>query len=177
MFLFGEKIFLRALEPSDVELLYRWENDPEIWKISQTLAPYSKYSLKEFIDSTKEDIFSSKQVRFMINLLNTKQTVGILDVFDIDFLNSRAGMGILIDKDFRNQEIGTEAIELAMNYLFNTLLFHQVYCNVLINNSISLKLFEKCGFSVVGVKKDWTKTQHGFEDVVMLQRMNQISQI
>jgi len=174
MFLFGKKIFLRALEPSDVELLYQWENDPEIWQISQTLTPYSKFSLKEFIDSSREDIFSAKQVRFMINLLHTKQTVGILDVFDIDFMNSRAGMGILIDKNFRNQEIGTEAIELAINYLFNTLLFHQVYCNIMNNNSISLKLFEKCGFSVCGTKKDWTKTAAGYEDVVMLQRINHI---
>jgi len=176
MFLFGEKIFLRALEPSDVELLYLWENDPEIWKISQTLAPYSKYSLKEFVDSTKEDIFTAKQVRFMINLIHTKQTVGILDLFDIDFMNSRAGVGILIDKNFRNQEMGTEAIELAINYLFNTLFFHQIYCNVLINNFISLKLFEKCGFTVIGTKKEWTKTENGFEDVVMLQRINNIHQ-
>jgi len=175
MFLFGKKIFLRALEPSDVELLYQWENDPKIWKISQTLTPYSKYTLKQFVDSAKEDIFSSKQVRFMINLLHTKQTVGILDVFDIDFVNSRAGIGILIDNNFRNQDIGAEAIELAIHYLFNTLLFHQIYCNVLNNNSISLKLFEKCGFSVSGIKKDWTKTQNGFEDVVFLQRINNLT--
>jgi len=176
MFLFGEKIFLRALEPSDVELLYQWENDPEIWKISQTLTPYSKFTLKEFVDSAKEDIFSSKQVRFMINLLYTKQTAGILDIFDIDFMNSRAGIGILIDKGFRSQEIGTEAINLAINYLFNTLLFHQIYCNVLNSNTISLKLFKKCGFSIVGTKKEWTKTETGFEDVVLLQRINHITQ-
>jgi len=175
MFLYGEKISLRALEPSDVELLYQWENDPEIWKISQTLIPYSKYTLKQFIDSAQEDIFSAKQVRFMINLLHTKQTVGILDIFDIDFINSRAGMGILIDKDYRNQEIGTEAVLMALTYLFDTLHFHQIYCNVLNNNSISMKLFEKCGFSVVGIKKDWVKMQNGFEDVILLQRINYVN--
>ncbi|MCL2436196.1 MAG: GNAT family N-acetyltransferase [Lentimicrobiaceae bacterium] len=172
MFLFSEKIFLRALEPSDLELLYQWENDPEIWKISQTLTPYSKYTLKQFIDIAQEDIFAAKQVRFMINLLHTKQTVGILDVFDIDFINSRAGIGILIDKNYRNQEIGAEAVSLALTYLFNTLHLHQIYCNVLNNNPVSLKLFEKCGFSIVGTKKDWIKTETGFEDVVLLQQIN-----
>jgi diamine N-acetyltransferase len=171
MFIHGTKIFLRALEPSDVELLYQWENDPEIWKISQTLTPYSKFTLKQFIDSAQEDIFSAKQVRFMINIMHTKQTVGILDIFDIDFINSRAGMGVLIDKNNRNQDIGTEAVELACNYLFNTLHLHQIYCNVINKNIVSLKLFEKCGFSVVGTKKEWTKTQNGFEDVVLLQKI------
>jgi diamine N-acetyltransferase len=175
MFLYGNKIFLRALEPSDVELLYQWENDPEIWKISQTLMPYSKYTLKQFVDSAQEDIFSVKQVRFMINILHTKQTVGILDIFDIDFFNSRAGVGILIDKKFRNQEIGTEAVRLASSYLFDTLYLHQIYCNIVNSNSISIKLFEKCGFTVVGIKKEWVKTQNGFEDVIMLQRINNIS--
>jgi len=175
MFLHGNKIFLRALEPSDVELLYQWENDPEIWKISHTLTPYSKYTLKQFIESAQEDIFSAKQVRFMINLLHTKQTVGILDVFDIDFINSRAGVGILIDKNHRHQEIGTEALLLAITYLFETLHLHQIYCNVLSNNSISLKLFENCGFSVIGIKKDWRKTQQGFEDVILLQKINHIN--
>jgi diamine N-acetyltransferase len=175
MFLHGEKIFLRALEPSDVDLLYKWENDPEIWTISQTLTPYSKYTLKQFIDSALEDICSSKQVRFMINILHTKQIVGILDIFDIDFFNSRAGMGILIDKNHRNQDIGTEAVLLACNYLFNTLHLHQVYCNIVNNNAISLQLFMKCGFSVIGIKKEWRKTKNGFEDIVMLQRINHLT--
>jgi len=175
MFIHGEKIFLRALEPSDVELLYQWENEPEIWQISQTLTPYSKFTLKQFIDSAQEDIFSAKQVRFMVNILHTKQTVGILDIFDIDFINSRAGIGVLINKNNRNQDIGTEAVGLACNYLFNTLHLHQVYCNVVHKNAISLHLFEKCGFSVVGIKKEWTKTQNGFEDVVLLQKINQFT--
>jgi len=172
MFLHGKKVFLRALEPSDVELLYQWENDPEIWKISQTLTPFSKYTLKQFIDSAQEDIFKVKQVRFMVNLIHTKQTIGILDVFDIDFLNSRAGIGILIDKNHRNQELGTEAVQLATNYLFNTLHLHQIYCNIESNNLVSLKLFQKCGFSTIGTKKDWKKTETGFEDVILLQQIN-----
>jgi diamine N-acetyltransferase len=128
------------------------------------------------VDSAQEDIASSKQVRFMINIMHTKQTVGILDIFDIDFLNSRAGMGILVDKNFRHQEIGAEAVALAANYLFNTLHLHQIYCNVIISNPVSLKLFEKCEFSVIGIKKEWKKTQNGFEDVIMLQRINNKSQ-
>jgi diamine N-acetyltransferase len=176
MFLYGTKIFLRALEPSDVELLYKWENEPEIWKISHTLTPYSKYTLKQFVDSAQEDIFSAKQVRFMINILHTKQTGGILDIFDIDFLNSRAGIGIMIDKNHRNQELGTEAVKLATCYLFDTLHLQQIYCKIVNHNSISLKLFKNCGFSIIKKKKEWTKTPNGFEDVIMLQRINEINQ-
>ena len=31
-------IKLRALEVEDVDILYRWENDPNVWKVSGTMA-------------------------------------------------------------------------------------------------------------------------------------------
>lgn len=49
MLLSNDRVRLRALEPEDLELLYRWENDPELWEVGNTLAPYSRYILKEYI--------------------------------------------------------------------------------------------------------------------------------
>ena len=45
----NDKVLLRALEPEDVELLYGWENDSDLWQVSNTIAPYSKYVLTQFI--------------------------------------------------------------------------------------------------------------------------------
>lgn len=53
-------IKLRAPEPSDLELLYTWENNMEIWKVSNTHTPYSKYVLKKYIESSHLDIWESK---------------------------------------------------------------------------------------------------------------------
>lgn len=174
MFIFGEKIFLRALEPNDVELLYQWENDPEIWQISQTLTPFSRFTLKQFVNTAQEDIFAAKQLRLMINDQAKKQTIGIIDIFDIDPLNLRAGIGILIHRDFRQQGIATETLQLCTNYLFKTFFLHQIYANVLAENEISLALFSKCGFEIVGTKRDWIKTANGFNDVVLMQKINLI---
>ena len=33
---------LRALEPTDLDTLYRWENDTSVWVVSDTIAPYSR---------------------------------------------------------------------------------------------------------------------------------------
>mgnify|MGYP000951130226 CR=1 FL=1 len=46
----SELIKLRAMEPEDIEILYRWENDTDIWKVSNTIAPFSKYVLRQFIE-------------------------------------------------------------------------------------------------------------------------------
>lgn len=61
-----ENILLRALEPEDLEYLYKWENDMDLWDVSDTLTPFSHYTLKKYIENSHEDIYTSKQLRLMI---------------------------------------------------------------------------------------------------------------
>ena len=63
MLLSNDRVRLRALEPEDLELLYRWENDPELWEVGNTLAPYSRYILKEYIAGSDRSIYEGFQVR------------------------------------------------------------------------------------------------------------------
>ena len=90
----GENLSMRALEPSDLELLYEWENDSSIWKVSQTLTPYSKHILSKFLENAHLDIFTTKQLRLMI--VKDGLSIGTIELFDYDPVNSRAGLGILI---------------------------------------------------------------------------------
>ena len=167
--LIGNVVFLRAMEPSDLELLYQWENDPDVWMVSNTQIPYSKYLLTNFIDNAGQDIYVTKQLRLMLVELSSAETVGIIDFFDFDPFHQRAGLGILIDKNYRNNGYASEAIRLVKNYAFNVLLMHQLFCNILEDNEISLKLFIDNGFTVSGKVKEWIKTKDGFKDEFILQ--------
>ena len=44
-------ISLRALEPVDVDTLYRWENDPAVWGVGLTIAPYSRKQLWDYVNN------------------------------------------------------------------------------------------------------------------------------
>ena len=46
----GKRLLLRAVEPSDIDLLYQWENDPLIWKVSNTITPYSRFQIEEYVE-------------------------------------------------------------------------------------------------------------------------------
>lgn len=166
----GEHIFLRPLEPEDLELLYLWENNPDNWKISQTLMPFSKHILEKFIDSG-HDIFIHNQVRWII-ARDHDMALGTLDFFDFDPINLRAGIGILInDIENRGKGYGSEAIELGLRYAFDHLMLESVYCNVLESNESSLKLFKKAGFEEIGLKKNWIRTREGWENEYLLQKL------
>lgn len=168
----SESISLRALEPDDIELLYDWENNRDIWRISNTQVPFSKYILQKYIENSHLDIYQTKQLRMMIDLKEDKgkRTIGCVDLFDFDPYHARAGIGILIaDKEDRNRGHAQMALNEIVKYAFNYLHLHQLYCNITIDNTPSLKLFEKSGFKIIGTKKDWIKNNDGYIDEIILQ--------
>ncbi|SDB84839.1 GNAT family N-acetyltransferase [Williamwhitmania taraxaci] len=173
-------IRLRAIEPSDIELLYSWENNMKIWAVSNTLTPFSKYLLKKYIESAHIDIYEAKQLRLIIEAKDQSSfmfhPVGAIDLFDFDPFHSRAGIGILIhNEEERNKGYASESIRLLTKYAFETLQLHQLYCNVAATNTASLQIFQKMGFKIVGIKEQWLKTQNGWMDELMLQMVNPLS--
>lgn len=166
-------IKLRALEPEDLELLYNWENNLSYWIISNTVSPFSKYTLKRYVENSHKSIYETGQLRLMIDHITDKVSIGTIDIFDFDPFHKRAGLGILIANDeYRRKGYATMALTCLVDYCFRTLQLHQLYCNILTNNCESIDLFKKMGFVETGVKKEWIKTSDGYLDEHMFQLIN-----
>ena len=161
----------RALEPDDITLLYRWENDLEINEVSLSKVPFSKYILEQYIAHSQMDLQQAGQVRFVIEVLDGC-AVGCIDLFDYDAVDRKAGIGILIDKEFRANGYAKEAINLIKDYAFNVLGLHQLYCSVGAENIVSLNLFKSSGFEQIGIRKDWRFRNGSFSDVIEFQLLN-----
>jgi diamine N-acetyltransferase len=168
-----DKIKLRAVEPEDLELLYEWENNDSFWAISNTFSPFSKYTLKRYLENSHKNVYETGQQRLMIDLIKEKVTIGTIDIFDFDPFHNRAGLGILIaNETYRRKGYATMSLKCLIDYCFKTLHLHQLYCNILANNCESMELFKKQGFVQVGVKKDWIKTSDGYLDEYQFQLIN-----
>lgn len=173
MFLKGKSISLRALEPSDADLLYRWENNQDLWPVSFTQVPFSKFILEEFVNASHSDIYTNKQLRLMVNKVDSNETIGTVDLFEFDPQHGRTGAGIYIHENFRKTGCALECIELIKEYCFKTLLLKQVYVHINESNTASIALFEKANFEKSGLKKSWTKTGlDTYEDVWFMQCIN-----
>ena len=166
-------IRLRALEPEDLELLYSWENNLSYWILSSTVVPFSKYTLKLYLENSHKDIYETGQLRLMIEHIADNATIGTIDIFDFDSFHKRAGVGILIaNEDYRRKGFATMALKCLIGYCFGTLQLHQLFCNILANNCESMELFKKNGFVQSGIKKDWMKTPDGYLDEYLFQLIN-----
>lgn len=150
----GPKLYLRTLEPSDADQLLAWENDSKNWRISNTLVPFSRHLIEQYVNSA-QDIFETRQIRFMICLKATNEVVGSLDLFDYEPIHQRVGVGILIDQRFRIAGYGLEALTILSDYALNGLGVRSLYCSVLSDNLGSKTLFLKSGYREVGVRHNW----------------------
>ncbi|MCW0481156.1 GNAT family N-acetyltransferase [Gaoshiqia sediminis] len=165
------QVRFRPLEPEDLEVLYLWENDPAIWKVSNTLAPFSRFILKQYIQESHRDIFEAKQLRLIIENRAGK-AVGAIDLFDFEPFHQRAGLGILIyDPADRGKGLATDSLQLMIRYAGETLGLHQLYANIAADNPGSVQLFEKAGFQLSGTKTDWLKTPDGWMDEMIYQKI------
>jgi len=166
-----DRIFLRAPEPTDLDFLYLFENDPALWPVSMSVAPLSKDVLRQYLENAVSDIYSARQLRLMVCLRPDETVIGTIDLFDFDPLHLRAGVGIAIAPPFRGQGYAFQALQLLVSYARQVLHLHQVYCSVALGNEKSLRLFQGHGFVQVGIRKDWLRVAAGWEDVVELQKI------
>lgn len=167
----NERIHLRAPEPDDLDTLFDWENNPSVWKVSGTSSPFSKNTLRNYLDSI-HDIFTDKQLRLIIQE-NNGRPLGCVDLFDFDPMNKRAGVGVLIaEVENRNKGFASDALDIVIEYAFFHLNLHQLYCTIQTSNKNSIKLFTKKGFKQVGTFSDWMNTKDGYEDAIFMQLIN-----
>lgn len=177
MFLRKGNISLRAVEPSDAHNIYMWENDMHVWKVSDTIAPYSMFQIEQFI-LNGGDIFANKQLRIMIDLNEDEvvRSIGSVDIYDFDPMHKRAGIGIYIEDKFRSNGFANITLELVENYAFNILDLHQIYCLISVENFQSKKLFEGRNYLHTGTRKDWLKNINTYTDQLQYQLINPLHQ-
>lgn len=169
----NDKIVLRALEPADADLLYKWENQMELWQVSNTLTPFSRHQILTYINQISLDIYQTKQLRLMIDVIRGEkhESIGMIDLFDFDPYHSRGGIGVMIYSPERGKGHAREAVSLFTGYAFKHLGLHQVYCDISEDNAASIKLFKSLGFEFAGRKKEWIKCETGYKDELLYQKI------
>ncbi len=187
----GRIVRLRAVEPADIDRMYLWENDASVWEVSGTLVPFSRHTLQRFLDEQAYDLLQTRQQRLIIEVPEADgrtddgqeavlhaqagqamRAVGALDLFELDMLHRRVGIGILIHAAAdRSHGYARDAVETICRHAREVLGLHQVWCHAGAANEASLRLFAACGFRETGRKRDWLRTPEGWQDEVLLQRI------
>ncbi|MGI6224143.1 MAG: GNAT family N-acetyltransferase [Prevotella sp.] len=161
---------LRAIEPEDLDYLYKIENDKRLWGVGETNMPYSRYALHEYVANCPTDIYTDRQLRLMIDT-SEGETVGIADLMNFDPRHLRAEIGIVVDKLHRGKGYAHAALAELLDYGTSVIHLHQVYAIVSADNDGSLRLFHRIGFESHGELKEWLFDGKGYHDAIIFQKI------
>lgn len=166
------KVFLRALEPEDLELLYSIENDTELWDVCDDPMPYSRFALRQYLAAQPQDIYQSHEQRLAIVEIATGTAVGLIDLLNFSPLARRAEVAIALLREKRALGLGAEALEALENYARRhcrvRLLFATVSAR---HNPVSQSLFRSAGYARTALLPQWHYRDGEYEDVEILQKV------
>ena len=94
-------MYLRAVEPEDLEVLYTMENDPQLWDVSNFTVPYSRFAVRQYIENTQCDMFADQQLRLMIVHRELGVVLGTLDISEFVPLHGHGEVGVAIRSEYQ----------------------------------------------------------------------------
>ena len=171
MILRDNRIFMRSPEPQDVDFLYNLENNTEIWAVSTNMEPYSRTQIETYIKENPHDLFTYRQVRFVICRTQDSAPVGTADLTDIDFMHRRAEIGLAILDKFRGNGFSASALTLLEEYAQKNLQLNSLHAIMLADNNICANLFISHGYTLSGTLKEWIWNSGRYSDAHIYQKI------
>lgn len=149
----GEKVALGPMRRDLIPLYHAWITNLETTQY--TSLPGAAPSLDEEA-AWFEGLARNPSTRtFTIYVLPTWQPIGTVNLHEVDFRHRRANMGIMIgEPDMRGSGLGTEAVELILDYAFNALDLHSVWLTAYEFNERARKAYLRAGFHEVGRRRE-----------------------
>ncbi len=163
----GKKIFLSPIERHNLVSVHQWLKELEnfyLFSDSFITAP----NLDE-IEHWYNSIINNLSTKiFIINHLETKVSLGMIELSKINWKNRNCYIGILIgNKNYRRKGFATEAIKIIINLAFNQLNLNKIYALVVQSNIASIKLFEKLDFQKEAILKQNVFVDNQYQDQII----------
>ena len=161
-------VFLRALEPEDLALTWRWHNDPELYAtLGGSFRFVSQQAEAEWLRAKSTP--SSNQVNLAICESASTEHVGNAYLRDIDWIHRHAELHLFIGSEtMRGKGYGQAATRLLIQHAFDDLNLHRVYLFVLADNARAIRAYEKCGFQIEGQLRQHVFKHGTFVDMILM---------
>ncbi len=146
-----KRITLRAVEQDDIPEILHYFNDLEVRRFLHMITPVSTEEEEKWIQEITRQRKACTHFLFTIELQKPKQFLGICGLNNVDWIHRSAELGIaLSNKQYWGKGLGTEAIQLLVQFGFNTLNLHRIYLTVFEDNLRAQRVYEKIGFTRTG---------------------------
>jgi RimJ/RimL family protein N-acetyltransferase len=150
----GNKVTLRAIEHSDLNMLHQWANDPTTQDIIGNIHfPSSRDYQTKWLNNIQDDELNQ---RLAIETENDG-LIGLSSIMHIDWRNNHAWHGIVLgDKEIRGKGYGVDAVMATMRYAFDEMHLERLDGSIIEYNTVSYSLYcNKLGWKEEGRRRNY----------------------
>lgn len=147
VFLEGEEIILRTVQPEDYEYLIRNLNNPKVRHAGyETVrAPVSGDDIVAKVEASNHHMFLA---------CREGEPVGSTSIKNIDLEGRKAELSYWIAPERQGNGYATEAADLCLSHAFDELGLHKVWARTVGDNEASKRVLEKLGFQQEGILRE-----------------------
>jgi RimJ/RimL family protein N-acetyltransferase len=141
----GEKVILRALEKEDLELCYRWINDPQIVRTLKSRYPIPIEQEAEWLENAVRP--GSGERHFAIERKEDRAHIGNASLHGIDWVSRTGSFGLFIGEPSAwNRGYGSDAIASLVRFAFEEMNLRKLKISVFDYNERAKHLLASHGF-------------------------------
>ena len=167
----GKRIIIKKLTSKDIELINKMMLNQNVYKYTPTFVPEKQNNIdtKEFINKTCNKYFKEQEEIILGVYLKKPEEkfCGIAELYHYDKRKKQISIGGRFDEEYWNQGIASEALFLAIEYLFKETDIKAIVASNIVENKASGRVLEKSGFVkfAENVKENW-----GFDKEVIVDK-------
>ena len=136
----GERILLRPVEDSDVPLIHRWMNQPEVWRNMDYERPFS-------LEDVREDVRRSRDEGVPLTIVVDGRPIGRVGLNQFRRRDRLASLYLYIgEPEFWGHGYAREAVRTLLAFAFDRYDLWQVELWLLGDNDKAFRVYEACGF-------------------------------
>ncbi len=167
---YGEKVCLRALELTDLDMILKFFNNLEIRRFLMSAIPMSRNAEKEWLEGvTKHTPWKDGRITLAVEDKKTQEFLGSISLFDISAQCRHAEFGIaLYNPENHSKGFGTDATKVMLWFGFHVLGLNSIYLYALAENKRGIRAYEKAGFKMIGTYRQSCFSLGEFKDQVAM---------
>lgn len=168
-YLYGDTIMLREYRQDDMQAIRAWVNDADSVRYlsSRYWMPQSYADTADFLDHVTHA--GPNGAYFVIAQKETQVYIGQIDLMSINWKLRNAEIAMVIGNEGkRGKGIGTQALQLMLDYAFGTLGLERISLEVATANERAIHCYQKAGFTLEGVKRHAFMVDGEYADLAMM---------
>lgn len=165
----SERLIFRDINQNDVDDLYEIYHNAKTLKY-QVISPFKSLAeMKRYIEIIRDGYQNRYFIRWGLEDKNSGKLIGLISLHHLEFWNYKAEVGYILNEDYWNQGLTTEAVAKLIDEAMNHWGLHRIEAAIHPGNAPSIRVVEKLGFEKEGYRKEaaFDREKNCYQDRLM----------